>query len=98
MRILKDEHMPARISIGDEVNLLKLHTVLDNMGDFNKVTKEDKWEIVAVKFGHDNRDAESLKLTHIKYLDLFEWYFHVMKDKVKLSKKERKGNSGMCRS
>ncbi|XP_059161049.1 AT-rich interactive domain-containing protein 4B-like isoform X2 [Physella acuta] len=61
-----------------DLNLYKLFKIVQNLGGYNKVTKEMKWSVVYSKMGlpslHQN-PAHQIKTAYKKYLDAYETFY-----------------------
>ncbi|KAH9515468.1 hypothetical protein Btru_014570 [Bulinus truncatus] len=61
-----------------DLNLYKLFKIVQNLGGYNKVTKEMKWAVVYSKMGlpslHQN-PAHQIKTAYKKYLDAYETFY-----------------------
>ncbi|CAL1527631.1 unnamed protein product, partial [Lymnaea stagnalis] len=61
-----------------DLNLYKLFKIVQNLGGYNKVTKEMKWPVVYSKMGlpslHQN-PAHQIRTAYKKYLDAYETFY-----------------------
>ncbi|MFS7951427.1 putative transcription factor & chromatin remodeling ARID family [Helianthus anomalus] len=85
--IFKETEMCPTLLNGKPVNLITLYQVVKDYGGFKKVIEDDAWNSIAVQCGFDCEDAQEVKITYVRYVDLLEWYFDVMKFKRNEKKK-----------
>ncbi|KAM0001653.1 putative transcription factor & chromatin remodeling ARID family [Helianthus debilis subsp. tardiflorus] len=94
--ICEEGEMPATFLNEKPVELITLYKVVKEYGGFKKVVQDDVWDKIALQCGFDCHDAYEVKVAYVRYIELVEWYYEVMKIKREKSRsnKVEAGSSG----
>ncbi|MFS8030279.1 putative transcription factor & chromatin remodeling ARID family [Helianthus anomalus] len=79
--ICKTSEMPPTLLNGKPVDLVALYEVVKEYGGFKKVIQDNAWNKVAINSGFDCDDDYEVKVAYVRYIELVEWYFELMKAK-----------------
>ncbi|KAJ0808857.1 putative transcription factor & chromatin remodeling ARID family [Helianthus annuus] len=79
--ICKTGEMPPTLLNGKPVDLVALYKVVKEYGGFKKVVQDNAWNKVDVQCGFDCDDDFEVKVAYVRYIELVEWYFELMKTK-----------------
>ncbi|MFS7994452.1 putative transcription factor & chromatin remodeling ARID family [Helianthus anomalus] len=88
--------MPPTLLNGKPDDLLTLYKIVKERGGFKKVVQDNAWDKIAIQCGLDCDDDSEAKVAYVRYIELLEWYFEVMKIKRKKSRRNKYevGSSG----
>ncbi|KAF5791103.1 putative transcription factor & chromatin remodeling ARID family [Helianthus annuus] len=79
--ICKEGEMPPTLLNGKPIELITLYKVVKEYGGFKKVVQDDAWDNIALQCGFDCDDDFEVKVAYVRYIELVEWYYEVMKIK-----------------
>ncbi|XP_055880604.1 AT-rich interactive domain-containing protein 4B-like isoform X1 [Biomphalaria glabrata] len=84
-----------------DLNLYKLFKIVQNLGGYNKVTKEMKWAVVYSKMGlpslHQN-PAHQIRTAYKKYLDAYETFYRKLGSTMGTLSRPGRGRQNSSRS
>ncbi|MFS8004881.1 putative transcription factor & chromatin remodeling ARID family [Helianthus anomalus] len=92
--ICKEGEIPPTLLNGKDVNLITIYRVITKQGGLKKVDEDDAWEQVAVQCRFFVVMLKMSKVSYVRYVDLLEWYFQVMKNKR--MEKTNLGSNKLC--
>ncbi|KAJ0861824.1 putative transcription factor & chromatin remodeling ARID family [Helianthus annuus] len=92
----KEGEMPLTLLNGKPIELITLYRVVKEYGGFKKVGQDDAWDKIALQCGFDCDDDFEVKVAYVRYIELVEWYYEVMKSKCEKSESNKfeAGSSG----